>query len=489
MASGFVIRKNQYYDSVFLMGVNRRLSDSPGVRQTAVLMGSEKNKELLADIGVHDPQIDAAQPNDLIVAVVADSQQIVENVIGNLDQALVAVTGDAPTSVYRTFEDGMKQKPAANLAVISIPGEYVAREANKALDAGLNVFIFSSNVSIDDELQLKNKAKSKNLLVMGPDCGTSIFGGVGVGFANAVRKGKIGVIGASGTGLQEFTCQVHNAGLGISHAIGTGTNDVSDAIGGLTTFAALKALEADPSTDVIAFVSKPPGTNMLSKLTKRLEGCQKPVVCCFLGAEKLPNAQDQIQFVRTIDEAVQWVFRLGSGVPVASEPQYPSETIERIRNERESWSPDQKYLFSNAPIDSRFALKEPYESRGHTIVDMGDEFFTLGKPHPMIDGTLRKHRILTEGQDPQVAILFLDFILGYNSSLDPVGELLDGIIQAKQAATQRGSHLTVVASMCGTEDDPQDMNLQCDLLKDEGVFVFKSNAEAAKFCAQMLLEN
>jgi succinyl-CoA synthetase alpha subunit len=475
-------------------------------------MGTERNKELLADIGVHDPLIDAAHANDLIVAVIAESQLIVDKVLEDLDEALQALTASTPVSVWRTFEDGLAQKPEANLAVISIPGEYAAREARKAIEAGLNVFIFSSNVTIQDELDLKRSASQKNLLVMGPDCGTSMIGGVGIGFANVVRPGPIGVIGASGTGLQEFSCQVHNAGVGISHAIGTGTHDVSDAIGGLTTFAALDALEADSNTRVIVFISKPLGKQVLVKLVDRLRNCQKPAVCCLLGGDTIPGAKDRLRFSRTIDEAVRLAIHLEGGGPTHVEPPFPPEELEWAGREQAKWSPDQKYLrgifaggtfcyqsqqilrdagldvYSNAPLNSGFALEHPDQSRAHTLVDMGDEYYTLGKPHPMIDGSLRRSRILTESLDSEVAILFLDFILGYNASPDPVGELLDAISQARQAAINRGSHLTIVASFCGTEDDPQDLSLQAKLLKDQGAYVFNSNASAALFCAHLLTE-
>jgi succinyl-CoA synthetase alpha subunit len=513
MATGIAIRKNQYYDSVFLMGVNKRLSDTVGVQQTAVLMGSEKNKQLLADIGIQDALIDGAQPNDLIVAVVAESQQIIEDVLGDLDQALQAMTESAPASIWRTFEEGLAQKPAASLAVISVPGEYAAREARKAIDAGLNVFIFSSNVTIDEELDMKRNASEKNLLVMGPDCGTSLIGGVGIGFANVVRQGAIGVIGASGTGLQEFTCQVHNAGLGISHAIGTGTNDVSDTVGGLTTFAALDALEACANTKVIAFVSKPPGNQMLARLVERLHNSRKPIVCCFLGADTVPVASDRLHFARTIDEAVRWAIHLEGGKPAPSESPLTPEESAWIEDERAHWSSEQKYLrgvfaggtfcyqsqqilrgvgldvYSNASLDPKFSLDHPDQSRAHTLVDMGNEYYTLGKPHPMIDGSLRRQRILAESFDPQVAVLLLDFILGYNASSDPVGDLLDALIKAKQVAVDHGAHLTVIASMCGTEDDPQDLNLQTRMLREQGVIVFNSNARAVMFCAQLLGRN
>src|SRR5574339_39948 len=238
MATGFVVRKNQYYDSVFLMGISKRISDVQGVRQNAVLMGSDTNKGLLSSIGIQDAKIDAAQPNDLIVGIVAESEQVVSNVLEKLDEYLMGGVLVSATSNPHSLEEGLSQKPNANLAVISVPGEYAAHEAHKALESGLNVFLFSDNVPTRDELELKQFAAEKHLLVMGPDCGTAIIGGVGIGFANVVRRGPIGAIGVAGTGLQEFTSQVHNAGSGISHAIGTGGHDLSDQIGGLTTFAA-----------------------------------------------------------------------------------------------------------------------------------------------------------------------------------------------------------------------------------------------------------
>jgi succinyl-CoA synthetase alpha subunit len=510
MISGYLIRKNEYYDSVFLMGINKQLSDHPGVKQTAVLMGTENNKKLLNDIGIKGGSIDSAMANDLIVAVIADSQQIVDEIFENLDERLRSIFESSPISVWKTFEDGIKQKPNANLEVLSIPGEYVSREALKAIKAGLNVFIFSSNVSLEDELELKKLASKKNVFVMGPDCGTSIIGGAGIGFANVVRQGIIGVIGASGTGLQEFTCQVHNAGQGISHAIGTGTNDVSDKIGGITSLAAIDALEADPNTKVISFVSKPPGKNLQEKLIERLKICSKPTICCFLGADHSSSPDDQLHFAKTIDLAVDWALHLAGSTPPPIEFKLQAEELALIDIEVAQWISEQQYLrgvfaggtycyqsqqilhntgleiYSNAPLDNKFLLDNPDQSRANSIVDMGDEYYTLGKPHPMIDGSLRIERILSESLDPEVAVLFLDFILGYNASSDPAGELLEAISQAQQNATNRGAHLTVVASICGTEDDPQDLKLQSQMLKDQGVYVFNSNSKAAIFCAGLL---
>jgi len=511
MASGSVIRKNQYYDSVFLMGVNKRLSQIQGVQQTAVLMGSEKNKQLLADIGIQADQIDAAQPGDLIVAVIAETEQVVEAVLGNLDQALLALEADTPRSHLQSFEDGLGRKPSANLAVLTIPGEYVYREARKALEAGLNVFIFSSNVPIADELKLKELASERGLLVMGPDCGTSILGGIGIGFANTVRRGRIGAIGPSGTGLQEFATQVHHAGHGISHAIGTGSHDLSDQIGGITTLMALDALEGDPQTEVIAIIAKPPGTNTLRRLNERLMACSKPVVGCFLG---IPYGQIDSKGAlitpRTIDDAVLRAVECLDGPGVHPTIQLSEQERQLAAETRLHWSTTQQFLrgvfaggtfcyqaqqilkdrgllvHSNVPLGPGARLEDPNTSIGHTLVDMGDDVYTLGRPHPMIDGTMRKQRIIAEGRDPNVAVLLLDFILGYNASEDPVGDLLDSILQAKQTMQAYGGRLAVVASICGTDGDPQDLNLQRRLLEDSGVIVFQSSAKAALFCSQLL---
>ena len=304
MPAGFVIRKGQYYDSVFLMGVNSRLAKASGVHRTAVLMGSEKNKVLLADLGVSGAAIDAAGANDLVIAVVAEDEQAVQAALQGVDAALLAVEATTTPSDVHTLEDGLRLRPGANLAVLTIPGDYVYPEARKALEAGLHLFIFSSNVPLEQERELKQLARARGLLVMGPDCGTSIVGGVGLGFANAVRRGTIGVIGPAGTGLQEFTCQIHHAGAGISHAIGTGSHDLSNDIGGATTLSALEALERDASTEVIAIVAKPGGDRTLEVLGPRLQACAKPVVACMLGITGRVQGAG-VAWMPTIDAAVQ----------------------------------------------------------------------------------------------------------------------------------------------------------------------------------------
>jgi FdrA protein len=509
MASGYAVRPNRYYDSVFLMGVNQRLSRAEGVHQTAVLMASDQNKRLLAEIGIDGEEIRAAGPNDLVVAVVADSPEIVASVLAGLDGALNTVLATTTSSDLHTLEDGLRTRPAANLAVLTIPGGYVYPEARKALEAGLHVFIFSSNVPVEQELRLKEFARQRQLLVMGPDCGTSLLNGVGLGFANAVRRGGIGAIGPSGTGLQEFTCLVHAAGLGISHAIGTGSHDLSDAIGGITTLTALDRLEADPRTEVIVVVAKPAGRETRATLVERLHASTKPIVACLLGATP-PEANGRIAWARTIDAAVDSARRAsqaeGSGTLPTLSPGSPPSTAEI----RARWSPQQRYVrglfaggtlcyqsqqilqdagfqvHSNAPLDPKHSLGPHDPSREHTLIDMGDEVFTLGRLHPMIDGSLRRQRIVEESADPSTAILLLDFILGYNASPEPVNDVLNAIAQGRENRGQANGLVTVVASVCGTEGDPQGLDRQMDLLRQAGVVVFRSNAGAIRYCLELL---
>ncbi len=511
MHAGIAVRKNQYYDSVFLMGINKHLSEAPGVEQTAVVMGTDANKRLLADIGIAGPEIDSATPNDLVVAVLSRSGNVTEGVINSLDEALESMAAKSPASDARTLRAGFEQRPDANLAVFSIPGDYVADEAGKALEAGMNVFIFSSNVPLERELELKQMGQDKGLLVMGPDCGTSILNGVGIGFANAVRRGTIGAVGPSGTGLQEFTTQVHNAGGGISHAIGTGSNDLSDAIGGLTTLAAIRLLEADPGTELIAVITKPPGAETLAALQAQTKAFTKPLIGCFLGLNRSSvGGFDPFQLARTIDEA-SGIALTAAGIAGAKEVLQDRESEHDLAKAAvAAWSDEQRYLrgifaggtfcyqsqqilrdagidvYSNSPIQPGLKLDHPDISRQHTLVDMGDEHYTLGKLHPMIDAAERAKRILAEAEDPEVAILLLDFIFGYNAASDPVGDLMDSLQEAKAIRSKRGGDLTIVASVCGTEQDPQDMDLQIEMLKECGVLVFPSNARATAFCQRLL---
>jgi succinyl-CoA synthetase alpha subunit len=379
------------------------------------------------------------------------------------------------------------------------------------LERGLNVFLFSNHVPVQDELALKEYAREKGLIVMGPDCGTALIGGKGIGFANAVRRGPIGVIGASGTGVQEFTTLVHHSGSGISHAIGTGSRDLADEIGGISLLSALGSLESDPQTQVIAILSKPPGKRTLDQLLPKIRTCSKPVVACFLGERKsFCQEGHPFRVARTLNEAAAEAVKIATGGKRAFILAERAVSLARLHRERSGMTSGQKYIrgvfaggtfcyqsqqilrdagiwaYSNAPLEGNPDLPNPRCSLKHTLMDMGADEFTSGRPHPMIDSSQRRERILAEAQDPGVAVLLLDFILGFNASADPAGELLPAITQAKEQVGKRGGFLSVVASVCGTEEDLQVLGKQVKLLEGAGAVVFPSNAQSAAFCAALI---
>lgn len=516
-----VVKKNRYLDSVFLMLVARRIAAQPGIRDASALLATEANRKVLADMGYgdegHDAEFAAAGPNDLVLALEGEEAAvaaIAADADAWLSRGSEASSGAAREP--RTIPEAVAAYPDCSLAVISVPGEHAAREARLALQAGLHVFLFSSNVSVEDELSLKIEARERGLLVMGPDCGTAYIGGAGIGFANAVRRGPIGLVGPSGTGLQEFASLVHQAGSGISNGIGTGSRDLSDAIGGLSTLMGLDALEADPATQVIAVIAKPPGRATTARLLERLQHCAKPVVLCLLGAELMEpglpgsGAPGNLRFTTTIDEAV--CLALGAlGLP---EPAQLHPDLEALRRQAatviEKLRPEQRHIrglfaggtlcyqsqaifrgaglvvHSNAPLEDMRELPDPWVSREDAFVDLGAGLFVEGRPHPMIDASLRRKRLEQEGNDPTVALLLLDFILGAIASGDPVGDLLEGIRSAQAAASRRGGQLCVVASVCGTDGDAQGLQAQTRALQEAGVLVFPSNALAAAFCREAM---
>ncbi len=501
MASVVVVRKNQYFDSVFLMAVASRLSKEPGIEDAAAVMGTDANRRTLAEMGFDPTQLAGAGANDLLVAL-RGREKAVRGVAADLAPWLTRKEDSVGAVSVPSWEAAHARLPDANLAVVSVPGAYAAREAHAALDAGMNVFLFSDHVTVEDELVLKHKASAKNLLVMGPDCGTAILAGVGVGFANVVRRGAIGVIASSGTGLQEFTCLVHRAGSGISHAIGTGSRDLSDAVGGLSTLAALYALTADPDTRVIAIVSKPPGSHALAKLIAAADLCEKPVILCLLGLREGEAPQStRSRIARTLNAAATMAVREVTGeAPVDLSSGAATDAL--LDKEMAQLGEGQRYIrglfaggtfcyqaqqvlrdaglsaHSNAPLSGMPALPDPLVSREHTLVDMGADEFTAGKPHPMIDASQRSARILAESQDPTVAVLLLDVVLGRNAATDPAGDIAPAIRAAKRAAEDRRGHLIVLASICGTDQDPQGVASQEKALAEAGALVFESSLEA-----------
>jgi FdrA protein len=483
MPDGFIratVRRNAYVDSVTLLQVSAELLGLPGIFDAGLVMATELNRDLLRDAGLLVDEAETAGPNDLIVAVRAsDSAQAASAV----DQAETLLSrrrtaGGAgeltARALPRSVRGAHRAAPDANLVLVSVPGPYAAAEARQALAEGLHVFLFSDNVSLDDEVELKTRAGLNNLLVMGPDCGTSILNGVGLGFANVVRRGTIGLIGASGTGLQEVASLLHQTGEGISHAIGTGGRDLHQAVGGSTTLQALELLRDDPHTSVIVLVSKPAAPAVAERVLRAAAATGKPVVACLLGAQV--DGPPGLKLAGTLYEAA----RLAAS-PQAIWSEFAPEHLPRVR-----FGSDQNRvqgLFCGGPLCEEAETVVRTAGCAHEFIDFGDDRYTQGRAHPMIDPSLRNHAIVEAGGDARVAVVLLDVILGLGSHADPAGATVPAIREAVTRAQADGRELAVVAHVVGTDLDPQGLVKQEATLRAAGVHVLESNYHAAKAAA------
>lgn len=497
-----VIKQNTYFDSVSLMSLSTKANQIEGVEQVVVAMGTEMNKGVLRNVGLLTPEIEAAGNGDLLIVIKSPSA-------ARCDSALIEVealfkTRDKSRSggevTYATLESAVRHVAGANLAIISVPGEYAAREARKALANDLHVMLFSDNVSVEDELELKQTAHAKGLLMMGPDCGTAILGHVGLCFANAVRRGNIGIVGASGTGSQELSVRIHDFGGGVSQLIGTGGRDLSERVGGIMMIDGLHALDEDPATDVIVLISKPPAKGVEKKVLAEIRGCHKPVVVCFLGGAEASVTDAGGHFARTTKEAaLKAVVLAGKN---EGEINKRALNLPLIEDVRAKLGPGQKYIrgllcggtlcdelmflarekyanvYSNIAKDPEHRLPDVEVSREHTFIDFGDDDFTRGRPHPMIDPSLRIARLLQEAGDPSVGVIAMDFILGFGAHADPVGVTLPAIAQSKALAASEGRHLEILGYVLGTEDDQPSLSEQTRKLAEAGVTIASSCTNA-----------
>ena len=342
---------------------------------------------------------------------------------------------------------------------------------------------------------------------MGPDCGTAIINGVVLGFGNAVNEGPIGIVAAAGTGVQEVSVLISNYGSGLSHAIGTGSRDLSDEVGGITAMEGIKLLEKDEKTKVIVLISKPPGSKTVAKLIQFIKKVKKPVVLNLLGAQiNREELAEQHVIARTLEEAAILACEL-VGLKVKSRGMLSQELTKLALSEASKLSESQQFIrglyaggtlayeaqlilstvfgdiYSNTPINPKYKIDGFAASVKHTIIDMGAEEFVVGRAHPMIDYTLRKRRILQEANDPQTAVLLLDVELGYGSHPDPAGELVPAIRQAKKIAEDNGRYLPVVVHIVGTKRDFQGLEKQAKKLREAGVIIAPSNVQAVKVAA------
>lgn len=224
------IRSGAYYNSVVLMKLQRSLVELPGILDAGVVMGTDANKDILAQSELMSPEVQSAVADDLVIVVKGKDKASAKAAIEKVDGLLTVRRAAGIGEEYRpkSLESAVKMLPEAQWILVSVPGRFAAGVARQSLNLGKHVFLFSDNVSLDDEIELKRVAADKGLLVMGPDCGTAIVNGVGLGFANKVRQGPIGIVAAAGTGLQQVSSRIHQLGSGVTQAFGTGGRDLSE---------------------------------------------------------------------------------------------------------------------------------------------------------------------------------------------------------------------------------------------------------------------
>lgn len=476
------VRRGAYADSVSLMQVSRRVGDVPGVHKALVAMGTELNLDLLTGMGF--ASVDAG-PNDMVLAVRADDDAAIDAALAEVEAALAASSG-GPTA---TFGDGPPPRTVrdaaalgGDLALVSVPGEHAYVEALDALRAGIHVMVFSDNVPVEAEVALKTEADDRGLLVMGPDAGTAIVSGVGLGFADVVRPGPVGVVAASGTGAQQLSCLLDEADVGLSHLLGVGGRDLSDSVAGRATLRALRALDQDPATELIVVLSKPPAPEVARKVREAADRCTTPVVMGLLGPgqDDLTTIAERVLAHRDVpvpdwptwgepptDEGPGRLVGLFAGGTLCS------EAVLIARQELDD-------VWSNVGDDPRLDLDAELTSDGHVLVDLGEDEHTRGRPHPMIDQQLRLERIAAEAAREDTRVLLLDVVLGHGAHADPASELAPAIADARARATEAGRDLAVVVSLCGSSGDPQDRDAQARVLAEAGARVFASNAQAVR---------
>lgn len=506
------IRKDAYFDSVTLMMASSKMCQVPGIIDAAIMMGTDHNGELMKAADLIEAGVPEFTANDTVIGIVAESQEALDQGLKALEDYFLKKESKAFGRVTaKTLDGARRHLPGLDFVVISLPGRYARAEADKALDMGLHVLLFSDNVPLWEEVALKKKAVEKGLLMMGPDCGTAIINGIALGFANVVRRGNIGLVAAAGTGLQEVTVLIDRFGGGVSQALGTGGRDLKEEVDGSMMKLCLDALNVDPKTEVIVIISKPPHKAVMRKIVDKISAFTKPVVACFLGGDPEVFKGTGAVYARDLEAAARISVELsGKGKP---KPQLDiEELLEIAKREAGLLMKGQNCLrglysggtlcyegllsveeaglsvYSNISMKPEYILEDVNQSVYNTLLDMGDDYFTNGMPHPMIDPRLRVERITKEGADPRTAVLLLDCVGGYGSHENMAGALAGAVLRAREGARANGRHLVVIASVCTSEGDPQVRSKEEELLRGAGVIVMPCNAQAVRLAVMTMKE-
>jgi FdrA protein len=520
------VRRNIYFDSISLMKIARSLTEMDGVEDAAAIMATETNLQLLQEAGLtpFEGDVDAGAA-DVLLVVRANDEGSAEAALQSAEEQLTqrpvtSLVGGAASGQKqpRSLEQALRIQAGGGLAVISVPGPYAALETDRALRAGLHVFLFSDNVSLEDEIALKHLAREQDLLLMGPDCGTAMLNGVGLGFVNVVASGPIGIVGASGTGIQQVMSLIARLGSGVSQVIGSGGRDLSEEVGAITTLQGLNLLQEDEQTEVIVLVSKPPAPGMAERVLEAAVKGKKPVIVIFVGADHDALEErygNRVVVTRTLAEAAgkavsvcggsatttgTWHVRQVKSVHPVEVSGVKTTTLSALYSggtlcdeAMHLWAVKLGPIYSNIPLKPEWRLVEVGEDggggehvKGHCAIDFGADEYTRGRPHPMIDPSLRLKRMQEEAKKPRVGVILLDIVLGYCAHPDPASVYAPAILAARKQANNEGRSLSFIISLCGTEGDPQRLSAQAAKFRDAGAEIFTSNADAALRCIEVL---
>lgn len=501
------VRKDTYCDSVLTLLTTAVLQEKEGVEKANVAMGTEANKQIFKMLNMSDPRIDAAGDGDLVIAMLAESEEAFRNALPALDEVISPQKAGDESASYATLGQALQATPDANVCIISIPGEYARAEAERALNAGLHVMLFSNAVPPEDEKAIKELAHEKGLLCMGPDCGVVNLNDVAFLLASINNRGPFGICGASGCGIQHVAALLHANGSGISQGIGTGGGDLKAPVYGATMLDGIDALEDDPDTKYIILVSRKPNEVSMKRVLERVSRCKKPVVVYFMGCEREEVEWSGAIWAESLDDtAAQALKLIGKDLQLISEEELDRMAAEAVVG----MLPEQKYvrgmfdggtycdeaigtmekligpIHSNVAAEEELRLKDSLVSVGNSCVDYGEEEFTQGRPHPTMMPEVRNPAIMREASDPETAVLLFDFIFSPAAPRDPVGAHIPDIRKAMELAESRGGKLAVVASICGTDADIQGLEAQKQKLLDVGAYVCPTNYTAAKLAAKIV---
>jgi FdrA protein len=471
------VRKGFYLDSVALMRLSRTIAAIEGVEEAALMMGTPANREIMTDAGLMAEAGQAAGGGDLVIAVRAVNETTALEALAKAGEGLdtpAARGGTAAQWRPRTLRSALSALPDANLALISVPGDFAAAEARKAIRAGLDAMIFSDNVSLAEEAELKREARDLGRLVMGPDCGTAIIAGTPLAFANVVPRGPVGIVGASGTGTQEVSSLIAQMGGGISHAIGTGGRDLKAEVGGITTCMALDLLARDPGTDRIVLIAKPPAPEVAKTVLARLAATGKPGVVCLMGAEAMEMPAGVTQVFTLKDAALA---AMGRATDPAVTQAAPGAVLGLFAGGTLAAEAQVIFMAAGQPVRSNAPVGKagPVGGTGHLMLDLGEDEYTRGRPHPMIDPTVRDEALIAALARTDLSAILLDVVIGYGAHADPAGHLAHLV-----AGHRRDGGPRLIASVTGTEEDGQVRSAQVSKLEAAGIAVAPSNADAVR---------